>query len=238
MKLSLALISLVFFLSCSRKEPRIVYDSPEGAEVPQVQQEEQLKVSLPIAFENLPYVYFPIGSYEADRSKLHIGSGSYSKGSTSYVYQGEWSIEGNLDNLMVRDRKEGAISPLTTQKVKISHIRYLIRMDTLHQKSLLLFEVVDEDSNRDGYLNYEDMKSLYLSGTDGSNFRRISPPKQHLLDWDVWAPEGLLFFRVHEDLNKDGIFDKQDRVHLYEYNFLNDKPAQLILNEQVYSELH
>jgi hypothetical protein len=83
------------------------------------------------------------------------------------------------------------------------------------------------DSNKDGKLDSNDIKDLYISTIDGSNFKKLSVEFQEFIDWNVIDSQNRLYFRTIEDINKNGAFDKDDKVH-YQYVDLLDKELKVV----------
>ena len=54
--------------------------------------------------------------------------------------------------------------------------------------------------------------------TDGSNFKTTN--FQEVIDWNVIEKTNRLYFRSIEDVNKNGAFDKNDKVHYHYVNLL------------------
>ena len=83
------------------------------------------------------------------------------------------------------------------------------------------------DSNKDGKLDSNDNKDLYISAIDWSNFKKLSVEFQEFIDWNVIDSQNRLYFRTIEDINKNGAFDKDDKVH-YQYVDLLDKELKVL----------
>jgi hypothetical protein len=49
----------------------------------------------------------------------------------------------------------------------------------------MVYTIYDVDTNRDGKLDTNDIKSLYLSDINGKNFTKISANFQELIDWNL-----------------------------------------------------
>jgi hypothetical protein len=66
-----------------------------------------------------------------------------------------------------------------------------------------------------------DIKSLYISNADGKGFKKLSQDVQELIDWNLIEAQGRIYFRTIEDINKNGAFDKNDKVHYHYVSLLN-----------------
>jgi hypothetical protein len=85
---------------------------------------------------------------------------------------------------------------------------------------MLMYILADADTNQDGVIDSNDIKSLYTSTELGKNFTKISTDLQELVDWKHIESTNKIYFRTIEDANKNGEFDKKDKIH---YHFLNLK---------------
>jgi len=77
------------------------------------------------------------------------------------------------------------------------------------------------DTNKDGKLDANDIKSLYISEISGNHFMKLSPDFQELIDWNLIEEKNRLYFRTTEDTNKNGDFDKDDTVFYYYVDLLD-----------------
>ena len=62
-------------------------------------------------------------------------------------------------------------------------------------------------------MDSDDIKNLYISDINGKNFTKLSAEFQELIDWNTIESQNRLYFRTIEDINKNGAFDKDDKVH-------------------------
>jgi len=240
MRLFLLSLCLVLVTSCYDKTEVVFNQSDKSnSEDIALTNDNKMLSSLPFTFGDLNYLYFPIGySEESFRKGVRL-KGSYSGSSGSYKmgYVSGNYLGGMLDNLMIRSKGKQEFKLLTKKTLKIDGVNYLYRLDTIHAKDRFVYRVIENDTSMDNILDENDMAVLYLSTSDGSNFKRLSPSSEHLKDWSVKPISGLMYFRTMVDLNKNGKFDKGDGINLYEYNLLTEDDPILIFNDEVYEEL-
>jgi hypothetical protein len=86
---------------------------------------------------------------------------------------------------------------------------------------LLIYRILDKDTNGDKELNEFDISTLYISNIDGTNLTKLTSEFQELIDWKVVTIKNRLYFRSAEDSNKNGDFDKEDRIY-YQFIDLSD----------------
>ena len=103
----------------------------------------------------------------------------------------------------------------------IQSVNYLQTIAIKTRQQILLYLVADTDTNEDGKLDSNDIKSLYLSDISGSRFTKISSELQEVLDWKIIESKNRLYFRTVTDNNKNGKFDKNDKLHYNSVNLLD-----------------
>ena len=86
---------------------------------------------------------------------------------------------------------------------------------------VMVYTMMDMDTNKDGKLDTSDIKALYLSDISGGNFTKISTDFQELIDWKLISSKNRLYYRTVEDTNKNGEFDKNDAVNYYYIDLSN-----------------
>jgi len=67
------------------------------------------------------------------------------------------------------------------------------------------------------------LRSLYLSKIDGEDFEKITPEFQELIDYKIIKTQNRLYFRTIEDVDKDGEFDNEDKLHYFYIDFDDKK---------------
>jgi hypothetical protein len=115
------------------------------------------------------------------------------------------------------------VKPLTDQKVQIQTATFLNTIAAKSKQQIMVYTLVDADTNKDGKTNQNDIRALYLSTTSGTKFTKISTDFQEVIDWNIIEKTSRLYFRSIEDVNKNGAFDKNDKVHYHYVNLLADE---------------
>ncbi len=199
------------------------FNKPKG-------EKNQKQANLPFHFQGLDYFYFAVNDIISDKTSEKVYFSSERKISgTSFVSTGARSITCDIDNLLIRPKDSSVFHLLSKKSIKIYSINYLYELDTLCKMQRLVFRMVDTDSNNDNALDREDIESLYFSNGNGDNLTRISPPKEDLLDWKAEQQNGLLYFRTIQDSNKDGKYDDEDKINLYEYDFIYQRKLKKVM---------
>jgi hypothetical protein len=217
-------ISMVAFatllLGCKdeKPQPKVIYESTEKAPKTEAKKGDKLTlVDLPIQFEGTDVLLFPVGEVVMNEEKLSKYESSSYEESTNFTVANtnEFEIAGNLSNIKFQVKPSDSLVSLTTQPIHIDRVSYLHAVAPLVKKQLLIYEVEDADTNQDGQINGNDIHSLYISTLEGKQFQKISPDLQEVIGWNVIEGRKQLYFRAIEDLNKNGAFDKEDKVHYY-----------------------
>lgn len=221
------ILVLLLNVSCKNEKetPKVIYEEPKTEIEPKKIDTSSIKIAdLPINMEGTNYLIYPVGDIRLydDYSKVY---GSSKTNQTSYAISNynRFELTGYFDNLKFQHKDSTSIYALTDQKVQIQTVTYLNSFADKSKKKILVYTLVDSDTNKDGKINQNDIKSLYISNVDGSRFTKISEPLQELIDWNVIEIQDRLYLRCIEDINKNGAFDKNDKVHYHYVNLLEEE---------------
>lgn len=225
MKVRISLLFAVFALgllvSCKDQEekPKVIYkdetEIEKSTETLKEKTEDIRIVDLPIVLGSSPYLVHPVGEVRVYNSPSKYGmskSKQFSYTVSNYV---PFEITGYLENVLFQHIDSVEIRPLTDKVMQIQSIVYLNTIAEKIKKNILIYSVFDKDTNLDGKVDSNDIKTLYISKGSGRNFKKLSPPLQDLLDWTVIDIQNRLYFRTIEDINKNGAFDKDDNVNYF-----------------------
>jgi len=231
-KLNIALIavSLLTMLSCKedKETPKVIYeDTAKSQAKPSRVDTTQIEVAdLPIQMDGTQFLIHPIadlsiykraskGKYESSLS----GGNAISFRISNYD---QYEITGFLRNIKFQQIGSDSIRPLTDKPVLIQTATYLKAVSDKTKQQVLVYTLADMDTNKDGKLDSNDIKTLYISEISGDRFIKLSNEFQELIDWSLNEATNRLYFRTIEDTNKNGAFDENDLVH-YHYADLSNK---------------
>jgi hypothetical protein len=225
-KTSILLIGFSFLLTIGCKKevetPKVIYEDAAKTEAKPVKVDStQIKIAdLPVQMEGTKYLIHPIGDYRIyeGRSKSGYGSSNTDKISFSISNYDRFEITGFLQNLKFQHIDSTEIRPLTDKTIIIQTASYLNTIFDKTKQQLMVYSVLDMDSNKDGKLDSNDIKSLYISEINGKRFTKLSAELQEVIDWNLIESKNRLYFRCIEDTNKNGQFDKDDVVN---YHFVD-----------------
>lgn len=217
-------LSSLVFASCKNEEPKpkVIYEEAKSSKIlPRKIDSTQIKVAdLPVYMDGTKYLIHPVGDIRIyDDSNRSYGSSS-TNSSVSYAISNynRFEITGYFENLKFQHIDSTAVRPLTDKKIQIQTATYLNTIAAKYKEQVLIYTLVDADTNKDGKVDANDIKALYISDISGKGFKKLSDDVQELIDWSVIEVKGRVYFRTIEDINKNGAFDKNDKVH---YHFVD-----------------
>jgi hypothetical protein len=224
-KIHIALFGIALLLLGSCKEdaekPRVIYDTAnKGREITKIDSTQIEIADLPIQMPGTHYLIHPVGdlSIFEKRTKNTYGSSSVNDLSFTISNVAQYEITGYLQNLKFQKIDSDSITALTDKPALILTATYLKSVSDKINKQIMVYTMVDIDTNKDGKLDTSDIKALYLSKISGEKLTKISSDFQEIIDWNLIESKNRLYFRTVEDTNKNGQFDKKDVVH---YNYID-----------------
>jgi hypothetical protein len=221
--LYISLIVGVAFVSCKKEaidKPKVIYeDTNKSKQEALIDTSEIEAADLPIIMEGTNYLIHPIGVIFG-KSK---GLKSYSDSEQSFAVSnyGEYEITGYLKNLKFQEIGTDSIYALTDKQVMIETATYLKTVADKSKLQLIVYSLADIDTNKDGKLDGNDIKALYISTVSGNKFTKLSTDFQEVIDWKIIETKNILYFRTIEDSNKNGAFDAEDTLQYYFVNLVD-----------------
>lgn len=229
---SIFYLLLFLFISCKEEEkvkPKVNYDTKAKAEKAKPSEVSTLLVAdLPIQMDGTSVLIHPIGEFSVRDSISRVKYSGSERESFVVSNYGGYEITGYLSNLKFQEVGSDSLKVLTDKPMMIERVTYLKTLADKTKKQLLVYVLEDMDSNKDGKLDGNDIKDLYISTINGSNFTKLSAEFHELIDWSLVESQNRLYFRTIEDTNKNGAFDKDDKVH---YHFVDLLAKELKVEE-------
>ena len=222
------LFLLTLLVSCKQEveKPKVIYEnSAKTKEQPKVDTTQLEIADLPIQMQGTNYLIHPIGTITSSGKleKIRYESSTNANDVSFKISNySENEITGYLRNLKFQEIGSDSIKALTNKAVLIQTATYLKAVSDKAKQQVLIYTLADSDTNKDGKLDANDIKSLYISEISGNRFTKISVDLQELIDWNLMESKSRVYFRTIEDTNKNGQFDKNDIVH-YHYLDLSNK---------------
>ncbi len=205
---------LTLLVGCKEEpKPKVKYDTT-APKVEIKKDTSKLEVAdLPLQFQNSNVLIYAIGDLRVGEMKKN---GYEEKANFTISNSLEEEVTGYLRNVKFQKAGEDSLHVLTDKVVMIE------RMSYLKSKKVIAYVLADADTNQDLKVDSDDIKSLYLSTDMGKNFTKISPEIQELIDWNFIENANTIYFRTIEDANKNGEFDKKDKLHYFSVKISED----------------
>lgn len=225
-KFPLYIIAIAAFLaSCTEKEketPKVIYEDTKAKPTAKVDSTQIKIADLPIHMEGTKYLIHAIGDVRIyDGNTKTYGSSKTNSVSYAISNYNRFELTGYFENLKFQHIDSTALKPLTDKKVQMQTVTFLNTISDKTKKQILVYSLVDMDTNKDGKLDANDIKCLYISDISGRKFEKLSAEFQELIDWNIVEAQNRLYYRTIEDINKNGAFDKNDLVHYYYVDLLS-----------------
>jgi hypothetical protein len=216
------LITTLFSCKEETETPKVIYEGGQAKTETKVKDTSSIKVAdLPILMEGTKYLIHPVGDVRVYETNGKVyGSSKTNQVSYAISNYNRFEITGFFDNLNFQHIDSTSISPLSDKKIQIQTATFLNTIAAKTKKQIMVYSLVDSDTNKDGKVDQNDIKSLYISTISGQNFTKLSEEFQELIDWNIIEAQNRLYFRCIEDINKNGAFDKNDKVHYHYVNLL------------------
>ena len=217
---------LILLVSCKEeaKKPKVIYEDAKAVVAPVKKDTTQIKIAdLPVHIDGTSFLIHPMGEYSMIDGNSKVNSGSFSSSydkdeSFKVSNYSDYEITGYISNFKFQKIGSDSLHLLTEKPVLIQTVTYLKTVSDKAKQQVLVYTLADMDTNNDGKVNSNDIKTIYLSDISGTKFTKIAADFQELIDWNLIESNSHLYFRTIEDINKNGAFDKTDKVH---YHFVN-----------------
>ena len=219
-------IALLALASCKEEaeKPKVIYDThKQSPAAPKIDTTQIEIADLPILISGTNYLIHPVGDL-----RVFNGSRSSYRNSTnagvSYTISNysEFEITGFLRNFKFQQINSDSLTSLTDKRVLIQSANCVFpSVDKSRQ--VMIYSLADMDTNKDGKLDENDIKTLYISTVSGKKFTKLSAEYEELVDWKFIDTKNRIYFRTIEDTNKNGEFDKDDVVHYHYVDLNNDE---------------
>ncbi|WP_092444330.1 hypothetical protein [Winogradskyella sediminis] len=213
-------------MSCDERSQTISHDDTITTEIKKDNSKIEI-ADLPILIDSTDYLIHPIGYIRDYKSRFT----SYSKGSGHASYSvsryNNYSITGELSNIKFQHLNSEKLTALTDELMEITSIRFLENIRVQTGLQFLVYTIRDADTNKDAKLDFNDVETLYISTIEGKGLKKLTPKLAQIVDWNVIPQQSRLYFKSISDTNKNGEFDKNDRVN-YQYVNLKDEDLNVI----------
>ena len=228
----LALILIIAGCRNDSEVPKVSYGKKVKNRI-QPTKEDTTKIEiadLPIQFAGTNMLLFPIGQLQVSKNSKSSSVEVYgSSEATTFKISNnsDNEITGFMTNLKFQKMGQDSLVLLSNKKLFIQSVTYLKEVAQSTKVQLLVYVLEDDDTNKDGAIDQDDINTLYISTIDGKNLTKLSVNFEELIDWNLVSASNRVYFRTIEDSNKNGKFDKGDAVH-YQYVNVLDKNFKVV----------
>ena len=132
-------------------------------------------------------------------------------------------ISVNIKNVKFQQVNSDSLKLLTDKEIFIYEMTFLEDIANNTKKQILVYDILDKDTNDNGELDYKDIESLYISNIDGSNFKKLSEENKDVINWKVIESLNRLYFKTVEDTNQNEKLDNEDQFNYYFVNLADDE---------------
>ncbi|WP_417799402.1 hypothetical protein [Tenacibaculum sp.] len=179
---------------------------------------------LPFHIDSTLYLIHPIGYVKSNMDKSYFLKSSSSEGVYHLTNSYENQLNGMMTNLKFQKIDSDVLTSLTRENIKISSVEFLRTIFDKTKQQILLYKVIDADTNDDKKLGLEDDTSLYISKINGSGFKKISRPNQKLLNTQLVEVNNRLYFKTLHNVKSE---KNEEKIH-YFYIDLTDERFKAI----------
>lgn len=222
-KLILIIPFLIIIFSCeNEKQPKVDYKTQNDKKEIFRDSTQIIINELPIEIDSTDYLIYVIGepnTINYRSSYTGSESGSYDKNNFSVTSSHYGDFTGKIHNLKFQKQETDTINELTDKTILISSFGFLREIFNQNQRQFLIYTVYDNDTNGDQRINARDLRTLYLSEINGQKFKKLAPDFQELIDWKTIKIQNRLYFRTIEDIDKNGKFNNDDKLHNFYIDF-------------------
>lgn len=249
-KVAVAFALIAIALSCS--STRTITQAQKVAEKPQPQ----------IAYGDLiidpesEYIMIPVilsgDQKQSGFPNISLASGSYDE------YRGSGMVGYNM---IFYNKTSGESHILLNKKALIFKFEYLLgkkepekssnqnsrtnqpkqnpsqKVSTKPQNQLLLFHIIDSDTNADGKLDGADAIIGYVSNLAGKSLQAITPPNTQLISWVFDEKSGGIFITIRKDSDGDRKFTQKDNIDFVRVNVSKPSVGKEIIDSKTRQQL-
>ena len=212
-------VSCCFFYKCDSKvEPNFRAEINGNTNVIKVDTSLIEVADLPVRFDSISFLIHPIGYFKKDSREKY----SFLKSSDNSTYNDVSNfyndvISGQMSNLLFQNFDSEELIKLTEKNITIQKVIFLRDLFNSTKNEVFVYEIIDTDTNKDNKLDYLDGYSLFISNSDGSNFRKISKLNHQLLTYKFMKSNNNLYFKTIETKEESVFF------HYYHISLSDNK---------------
>lgn len=210
-----------FALSCENK---INEKTESGQAVGQEQTQPQIRYGDLIIKEKSDYLMIPVNATGANHKKDNsLDFSRYDKRDYKWIY-----------NLIFYRKQDGESHLLLNKRAIISSFDLLETKtaDKLPTR-VWLYQIIDQDTNKDNIFTQEDAVIGYTSDLSGKNLQQVTPNNTKIINWVVLPSKNAIFIKIIKDSNNDNKFTQADKTNFVRVSLEKPSMGKEIISEQI-----
>lgn len=224
--------SIAVFMSCTKENPRI------GV----VDEKDLTQMQIDSVLNEYNFVYSDLTFIDStNQVLLPISTQKSYRGRKFRSYDSDYEDYPRYWNILFFNSVNDQTSLLTESKFRIVDFACNLEKTGDILKESILYKIGDQDYNKDKKFTYEDPVHLFISKTDGSGLKRLSPINEDLESYTLVPFTDKIIFRTKRDTNDDLNFDNEDELIWYQTDVSKEnsikeiiKPSERKLIENLY----
>lgn len=224
-KIFLAIFITTFALSCESTENKKIEQTQANTTVKPTPQ-PNINYGELIIKEQSDYLMIPVISTEQKSEK-----------NTNYSLSRSYEKYNLIYNFIFYHKQDQSNHLLFKKKVIINSFDFLeTKLAGKTPTRLWLYRVIEQDTNGDNKLNYEDAIVGYISDLSGKNLIQVTPNNTQIQNFVIIPSQNALLLKIIKDSDKDKKFTAKDKTNFLRVSL--DKPAMgtEIISEQIEQE--
>ncbi|MDZ8055807.1 MAG: hypothetical protein RMX68_017355 [Aulosira sp. ZfuVER01] len=211
-KITIAVFIATFAFSCEPIDNKRIEKTQAKATEEQKPQ-QNIGYGELIIKEQSDYLMIPVTLSERSQDK----DSNYSLSRTS-------GKENKLYNFIFYHKQDGATHLLLNKKAIINSFDFLeTKLVGKTPTRLWLYKILEQDTNADKKINFEDATLGYISDLSGKNLVQVTPNNSQILNWVIVPSQNVLFLKIIKDSDNDKKFTERDKTNFMRVNL--EKPA-------------
>lgn len=224
MKNLICLLLVFGIFSCGKKSTRTETIEDENLSQHQIDSiltDFKFEYDQPVFIDSTSQILLPITTVPLERSK------KFSRlSSEDWYYSEDYS---RYWNILFYNKDSGKTQLLTESKLRISEYIVNLKKTGVVLSKSILYKIRDTDYNKDKKLNHLDPEYLFISKTNGSVFKRLSPLHENLESYTLIPNRDQILLKTRRDSNNDLEFNWEDEQIWYVIDVSSDtKPVEII----------
>ncbi|WP_242045715.1 MULTISPECIES: hypothetical protein [unclassified Calothrix] len=224
-KITLAIFIATTAFSCESTETKKIEQTQANNTI-QPTPQPNVNYGELIIKEQSEYLMIPVISTEQKSDK-----------NTNYSLSRNYEKYNLIYNFIFYHKQEQSTHILFNKKVIINAYDFLeTKAVGKPPTKLWLYRVIEQDTNGDKKLNYEDAIVGYISDLSGKNLTQVTPNNHQIQNWVIIPSQNALFLKIIKDSDNDKKFTAKDKTNFLRVSL--DKPdmGTEIISEKIEEE--